>query len=486
MHQWEELQSRDDIVSRPNCNLRFVSRTRSVSLRLFVSQFRTGHTFALPLRITVAPHDVSCSLRQSVSQLQLAREMRLPPCPSQRSSPRPHSRNRAPAPPARADAASRQATRAAGTPTTASSGTSSGSMRNGVIAIRRDGTLALMNDEAYRIFGAASRGRRDIGRPFTDVLRDRARRRPRARRRVRADAPAQPRRAAAEGPTASSATRCRRSATTRGATIGAALFFKDLTRVEQLEERERLRDRLASLGEMAAGIAHELKNPLAGIEVMAGLLRARCPTRRTRSRCSPTSSAKRSWPTPSSSRCSSSCGRSGCRSSTPTLADVLQRGDHAGREPRRRAATSTCDVDVPEALPLIAGRPAPAVAGVHQPADQRVRGAGRQRARRDHGARLLPVEDEPASAATHAPTPTVRRRRRRQRPGRPAGSRPIGSSTRSSRPSRRAPGSAWRSCGRSSTRTTGGSTSSSAPGSGTRFRVTLPVDVSGSDRSWFE
>ena len=51
------------------------------------------------------------------------------------------------------------------------------------------------------------------------------------------------------------------------------MFFKDLTRVEQLEERERLRDRLASLGEMAAGIAHELKNPLAGIEVMAGLLR---------------------------------------------------------------------------------------------------------------------------------------------------------------------------------------------------------------------
>jgi signal transduction histidine kinase len=62
-----------------------------------------------------------------------------------------------------------------------------------------------------------------------------------------------------------------------GAPIGAVLFFKDLTQVEQLEERERLRDRLASLGEMAAGIAHELKNPLAGIEVMAGLLRRQVP-----------------------------------------------------------------------------------------------------------------------------------------------------------------------------------------------------------------
>ena len=51
------------------------------------------------------------------------------------------------------------------------------------------------------------------------------------------------------------------------------MFFKDLTRVEQIEERERLRDRLAALGEMAAALAHEVKNPLAGIEVMAGLLR---------------------------------------------------------------------------------------------------------------------------------------------------------------------------------------------------------------------
>ena len=62
-----------------------------------------------------------------------------------------------------------------------------------------------------------------------------------------------------------------------GVALGAVMFFKDLTQVEQLEERERLRDRLASLGEMAAGIAHELKNPLAGIEVMAGLLRRQVP-----------------------------------------------------------------------------------------------------------------------------------------------------------------------------------------------------------------
>ena len=47
-----------------------------------------------------------------------------------------------------------------------------GSLRNGVIAFHRDGTLALMNDEAYRIF-ALTRRPGDIGRPFTDVLQER-------------------------------------------------------------------------------------------------------------------------------------------------------------------------------------------------------------------------------------------------------------------------------------------------------------------------
>src|SRR5947199_2180493 len=43
------------------------------------------------------------------------------------------------------------------------------SMRNGVIAFRRDGTVALMNDEAYRIFGLKPSAA-DVGRPFADVL----------------------------------------------------------------------------------------------------------------------------------------------------------------------------------------------------------------------------------------------------------------------------------------------------------------------------
>src|SRR6476619_7295184 len=46
------------------------------------------------------------------------------------------------------------------------------SMRNGVIAFHRDGNLALMNDEAYRIFGLTRRTE-DVGRKFSEVLQDR-------------------------------------------------------------------------------------------------------------------------------------------------------------------------------------------------------------------------------------------------------------------------------------------------------------------------
>jgi signal transduction histidine kinase len=57
--------------------------------------------------------------------------------------------------------------------------------------------------------------------------------------------------------------------------LGAAVFFKDLTRIEHKEEQERLRDRLAALGQMAASMAHEIRNPLASIDVSCSLLKRR-------------------------------------------------------------------------------------------------------------------------------------------------------------------------------------------------------------------
>jgi signal transduction histidine kinase len=148
-------------------------------------------------------------------------------------------------------------------------------MRNGVLAISRDGHIALMNDEAYRIFGIEPKAA-DIGGEFANVLRDH----PEVVRVLATvfDLDFLPNRV--ELRLKSGMVIGYTLALVRnddGEVIGAAMFFKDLTRVEQLVERERLRDRLAAVGEMAAAIAHEVKNPLAGIEVMAGLLRRKIP-----------------------------------------------------------------------------------------------------------------------------------------------------------------------------------------------------------------
>lgn len=54
---------------------------------------------------------------------------------------------------------------------------------------------------------------------------------------------------------------------------GLVVIFKDLTQVERREEQAQLKERLMALGQMAAGLAHEMRNPLAGIKVAVGLLR---------------------------------------------------------------------------------------------------------------------------------------------------------------------------------------------------------------------
>jgi two-component system, NtrC family, sensor histidine kinase PilS len=65
-------------------------------------------------------------------------------------------------------------------------------------------------------------------------------------------------------------------ATPRGE-IGFLLTFQDVTENRKLEREARVQQRLAAVGEMAAGIAHEIRNPLASMSGSIQILRQELP-----------------------------------------------------------------------------------------------------------------------------------------------------------------------------------------------------------------
>jgi len=56
--------------------------------------------------------------------------------------------------------------------------------------------------------------------------------------------------------------------------IGYIVSFQDLTEIKNLEEEIRLKDRMATIGRMAAGIAHEIRNPLMSMRGSVEILRS--------------------------------------------------------------------------------------------------------------------------------------------------------------------------------------------------------------------
>ncbi|MCA9771020.1 MAG: PAS domain-containing protein, partial [Myxococcales bacterium] len=54
--------------------------------------------------------------------------------------------------------------------------------------------------------------------------------------------------------------------------LGLVLTFKDLAEIKRVREQVRQSEQLAALGSLAAGVAHELRNPLGSLQIMAASL----------------------------------------------------------------------------------------------------------------------------------------------------------------------------------------------------------------------
>ncbi len=151
-------------------------------------------------------------------------------------------------------------------------------MSSGILAIDQDGLLAQLNCGAQRILGCPPADR-SLGRPCREVLvaqpgvaellLDTLAGRPALSRAELVLDCAQDQIASTIG---FSLTPIH---DTGGDIRGAAMIFRDLSPFERVEDQQRLTERLAALGQMAAGLAHEIRNPLAGMEVIAGLLKRR-------------------------------------------------------------------------------------------------------------------------------------------------------------------------------------------------------------------
>jgi two-component system sensor histidine kinase PilS (NtrC family) len=150
------------------------------------------------------------------------------------------------------------------------------SLLSGLAATDIDGRILTFNRAAETITGVAAADA--IGRPIQEVLqlprefaelfgaRERRQRLPR----VEFDF------TRANGATIEMGVSTALLLTPRGES-GFLITFQDVTESRKLEREARVQQRLAAVGEMAAGIAHEIRNPLASMSGSIQILRQELP-----------------------------------------------------------------------------------------------------------------------------------------------------------------------------------------------------------------
>ena len=129
------------------------------------------------------------------------------------------------------------------------------SISSGLITTDLDGTIKLVNPAARGLLG---RGPEELaGRSVQELFSDRLPIANAPRSEVRARTPGGAEKLIGVG--------CSALHGSGGDTIGYIYTFTDLTEIRHLERELRLRDRLAAVGRLASGIAHEIRNPLSSI-----------------------------------------------------------------------------------------------------------------------------------------------------------------------------------------------------------------------------
>jgi nitrogen fixation/metabolism regulation signal transduction histidine kinase len=143
-----------------------------------------------------------------------------------------------------------------------------GAVASGVLAIDRDGTITTCNAAAEAVLRPA------LPDPIGASYRELFPASPLLRVAAGGTEMAEYERvlAGADGARRVHAAKARVLRSPDGAAIGAVEVFEDVTEVRRLQEIVERADRLQQFGEMAAGVAHEIRNPLNGIEGFASLL----------------------------------------------------------------------------------------------------------------------------------------------------------------------------------------------------------------------
>jgi two-component system nitrogen regulation sensor histidine kinase GlnL len=146
------------------------------------------------------------------------------------------------------------------------------SINSGIVVVDGNGTVTILNREAERIVGVDSL--EVVGKPASrfSVLKPIADSLAAAQAQGRLSASEEATLLTGEGHTILVGFTTSLLRDQRNVVIGAIAVFRDLTEVSQLRNQVQRSERLAFLGEMAASMAHEIRNPMNSISGFAQLL----------------------------------------------------------------------------------------------------------------------------------------------------------------------------------------------------------------------